>query len=337
MSANSFSSALVLVSLLIGGVAVAQQPQSSVSASDQRLLILSKNEQLLSIVDPATLKILGQVATGPDPHEVVASDDGRRAYVSNYGGGAYNTLTIIDLVNRKSLGTVDLGALRGPHGLHFVGGKVWFTAEAAKAIGSYNPATSKIDLILGSGQDGTHMIYAFPDTSRLVTTNVGSGTVTIFEKRAGPRPNWSAATLPAGPRVEGFDVSPDGKTAWAANAGDGTITTIDLATKTAANFSANVRGANRLKFTPDGKLVLISSLGSPDLTIIRAADKTEVKRIPVGKGSAGIQIQPDGARAYVACSPDNYVAVVDLKSFTVVGRINAGGNPDGLAWALIPR
>ncbi|HEX6629099.1 MAG TPA: YncE family protein [Gemmatimonadaceae bacterium] len=310
--------------------------RAQAAAKQPRLLILSKNDQLMSIVDPATLRILGQVPTGPDPHEIVASDDGTRAYISNYGGGAYNTLTVVDLVNRKSLGAVDLGALRGPHGLHFSGGKVWFTAEAAKAIGSYDPATNKIDLILGSGQDGTHMIYAFPDQGRLVTTNVGSGSVTIFEKRAGPRPNWSATTLPAGPRSEGFDVSPDGKAVWTGNAGNGTITVIDVATKTIANFSPNVQGANRLKFTPDGKLVLVSTLGAPDLRIIRASDHTDIKRIPVGSGAAGIQIQPDGARAYVACSPDNYVAVVDLKSMQVVGKIEAGRNPDGLAWAVIP-
>ena len=335
MSPTSFSRTLPFVAWLIGNAACAQQVQSS--AGDQRLLILSKNEQQLSIVDPATLKIVGKVPTGPDPHEVVASTDGTRAYVSNYGGGAYNTLTVIDLVNRKSLGTIDLGALRGPHGLHFVGGKVWFTAEAAKAIGSYDPPTNKIDLILGSAQDGTHMIYAFPDLSRLVTTNVGSGSVTIFEKRAGPRPNWSATTIPAGGRAEGFDVSPDGKQIWAANAQDGTITVIDVATKSATSFAANVQGANRLKFTPDGALVLVSTLGGRDLHIIRASDRSEVKRIPVGTGAAGIQIQPDGARAYVACSPDNYVAVVDLKSMQVVGKIDAGKNPDGLAWARIPR
>jgi len=335
MSPTSFSRRLPFVAWLIGNAACAQQVQSS--AGDQRLLILSKNEQQLSIVDPATLKIVGKVPTGPDPHEAVASTDGTRAYVSNYGGGAYNTLTVIDLVNRKSLGTIDLGALRGPHGLHFVGGKVWFTAEAAKAIGSYDPPTNKIDLILGSAQDGTHMIYAFPDLSRLVTTNVGSGSVTIFEKRAGPRPNWSATTIPAGGRAEGFDVSPDGKQIWAANAQDGTITVIDVATKSATSFAANVQGANRLKFTPDGALVLVSTLGGRDLHIIRASDRSEVKRIPVGTGAAGIQIQPDGARAYVACSPDNYVAVVDLKSMQVVGKIDAGKNPDGLAWARIPR
>ncbi|HKR10238.1 MAG TPA: hypothetical protein VJS39_13680 [Gemmatimonadaceae bacterium] len=310
--------------------------QSTRAAKEERLLILSKNDQLMSIVDPASLKIIGQVPTGPDPHEIVASDDGTRAYISNYGGGTYNTLTVVDLVNKKSLGTIDLGALRGPHGLHFVGGKVWFTSEVAKAIGSYDPATNKIDFVLGSGQDGTHMIYVYPDMSRIVATNVGSGTVTIFEKRAGPRPNWAATTLPAGPRSEGFDVSPDGKSVWTANAGNGTITIVDVATKTVANFSPGVQGANRLKFTRDGALVLVSTLGAPDLRVIRVSDHTDVKRIPVGTGAAGIQIQPDGARAYIACSPDNYVAVVDLKSMQVVGKIEAGRNPDGLAWAGIP-
>jgi YVTN family beta-propeller protein len=290
----------------------------------------------MSIVDPSSLKILAHIPAGPDPHEIVASDDGTRAYISNYGGGAYNTLTVVDLVNRKSLGTVDLGALRGPHGLHYSGGKVWFTAEAAKAIGSYDPATNKIDLILGTGQDGTHMIYAFPDQSRVVATSIGSGTVTFFERRAGPRQNWSATTLPAGPRSEGFDVTPDGKTVWTANAGNGTITIVDVASKTVADFSPNVQGANRLKFTPDGTMALVSTLGAPDLRIIRVSDHTELKRIPVGTGAAGIQVQPDGARAYVACSPDNYVAVVDLKSMKVVGKIDAGRNPDGLAWAMVP-
>ncbi len=346
MSLNSFSRVLLFVSLLVGSVARAQQSQSS--ASDQRLLILSKSAQLLSIIDPSTLKSLAQVPTGPDPHEVVASDDGRRAYISNYGGGAYNTLTVVDLVNHKSLGTIDLGALRGPHGLHFVGGKVWFTAEAAKAIGSYDPATGKIDLILGSGQDGTHMIYAFPDQSRVVTTNVGSGSVTFFEKRAGARPDWSAASFPAGCRVEGFDVSPDGKQVWAASATLGNIMIIDVASKTQADVAVGVQGANRLKFTPDGKLVLVSSLAAgrgpsgetrnpAALTVIRASDRQPIQRINIGSGAAGIQIQPDGARAYIACSPDNYVAVVDLKSYAVVGRISAGANPDGLAWAAIPR
>ena len=66
--------------------------------------------------------------------------------------------------------------------------------------------------------------------------------------------------------------------------------------------------------------------------IIDAATKREVKRVKIGRGAAGIQMQPDGARAYVACTPDDYVAVIDLKTLDVVGHIEAGRQPDGLAW-----
>jgi YVTN family beta-propeller protein len=44
-------------------------------------------------------------------------------------------------------------------------------------------------------------------------------------------------------------------------------------------------------------------------------------------------MQPDGSVAYVACTPDNYVAIIDLKSLAVTGHIDAGNQPDGLAWA----
>ena len=98
--------------------------------------------------------------SGPDPHEIVADADGKRAYVSNYIGadGAHNTISVVDLAEHKALAPIDLGALRGPHGLDFAGGKVWFTAEAAKVIGSYDPVAQKVDWILGTGQNRTHTI-----------------------------------------------------------------------------------------------------------------------------------------------------------------------------------
>ena len=38
------------------------------------------------------------------------------------------------------------------------GGKVWFTAEGAKAVATYDPASAKIDWIMGTGQNRTHML-----------------------------------------------------------------------------------------------------------------------------------------------------------------------------------
>lgn len=307
------------------------------------LLVLSKADQTLAMVDAATMKVLAKMPSGPDPHEVAASADGKLAFISNYGGGAYNTITVVDLVNRKTLQAVDLGPLRGPHGLMFAGGKLWFTAEAAKAIGSYDAASQKVDWILGTGQNRTHMVYVFDDLKRILTTNISSATMSVIDKVAmppgrgpgrGPREDWDETVIPVGRGAEGFDVSPDRKEIWAANATDGTISIVDVGSKKVSETltGARVNGANRLKFTPDGKLVFVSLINSPDVVVFDAATRKEVKRIPVGKGAEGIQMQPDGARVFVACTPDDYVSIIDAKTLAVTGKLEVGKQPDGMAW-----
>src|SRR4051812_30130825 len=71
------------------------------STPSTALLVLSKQDHTLAIVDPGTLKVLARIPVGDDPHEVIASADGRTAYVSNYGFGRFHTITAIDLVGQK--------------------------------------------------------------------------------------------------------------------------------------------------------------------------------------------------------------------------------------------
>ena len=93
-----------------------------------------------------------------------------------------------------------------------------------------------------------------------------------------PGGDWQETVIPVGRGSEGFDVSPDGKEAWVANAQDGTVSIIDLGTKmVTATLAVNVPGANRLKFTPDGKLALISSVRSGDLFVYDVAALKELK------------------------------------------------------------
>lgn len=310
----------------------AAMPAPAQTTPSPALLVLSKKDLTLSIVDPNALKVVARMPSGPDPHEVEPSADGKFAYISNYGFGSYHTITVADLTAGKTLRAIDLTPLNGPHGLYYAGGKLYFTAEANKVIGTYDPASDKVDWIMGTGQDRTHMVFVWPDLLHIATSNVSSGTISLLEKSDR---TWEQTVVPVGKGSEGFDVTPDGKELWAANAGDGTISVIDVpAGKVVATLDAHVRSANRLKFTPDGKLVLVSCLASPDLTILDAATRREVKRIKIGTGAAGIQMQPDGSRAFVSCTPDDYVAVIDLKSLTLSGKLDAGKGPDGLAWAV---
>lgn len=317
---------------------------SAQTATPGTLLALSKQDRTLAVVDPSTLQVLARVRVGEDPHEVIASADGRTAYVSIYGGGRYHNLSVVDLVANRALPPIETGALNGPHGLAFVGGRVWFTAEGAKVVARFDPAGARIDWVMGTGQDRTHMLYVTADEQHVYTTNVSSATVSILERVSVParggapeRTDWVQTVIPVGKGDEGFDVSPDGRELWTANAQDGTLSIIDIPNKrVVATLDAKVVGANRLKFTADGRYVLISSLANGDLVIYDAAARAPFKRIPVGRGAAGILVAPGGARAFVACTPDNYVAVVDLRTFAVVGHIDVGGQPDGLAWAPRP-
>jgi DNA-binding beta-propeller fold protein YncE len=259
------------------------------SAPKTTLLALSKSDHTLAIVDPVTLKVVARVPVGPDPHEVIASSDGRTAYVSNYAGGALYELDIIDLVAQKALPHIDTRPLIGLHGLTFAAGKLWFTAEGSKSIGRFDPATSKIDWCMGTGQDRTHMIYVTEDGKRIYTTNVASGTVSILvDTLIQPGPPPGAMQGPPG--------APGGQPAGSpANPPPGA--------------GAPPKGGPG-GFGPQGG-------PRPHMDWVQTL-------IPVGKGSEGFDVSPDGRELWTAAADDGAINIIDIASKKVTAKIDAG-------------
>ncbi len=318
------------------------------AASQGSLLVVTKQSHALAIVDGATLTVTAHIPIGEDPHEVVVGPDGRTAFVSNYGEATLHTLAVVDLVAQKALPSVDLTPLRGAHGLMLHDQTLWLTAEGSKALATLNPATRRVETVLGTGQDKTHLVWVSRDGAKVVASNAGSATMSIFNRvevkptmvpgapsapASYTAPGWKHTLIAVGMGAEGFAVSPDEREAWVGNA-DGTVSVIDLAAeKVVTVLHADVIGANRLKFTPDGRLVLITTHTGKDLVVLDAHSRTLVKRIPIEqRGASGIQVQPDGLRAFIACPRDHYVAVIDLAKLAMVAKIDAGREPDGLAW-----
>jgi len=322
--------AILALNLLLPSHAPAQSQTPSPA-----LLVLNKGNATLSIIDPATLKTVAQIPTGEGPHELAVSDDGKFAFVANYGARTPgNTISVMDLLAQKELRRVDLGVLRRPHGITFIDGKVWFTAEQNKLIARYDPATNQFDGLLGIGQNGTHMLVFSKDRSLCFISNIGSDSITLLQRASDPS-DWTLANIPVGKGPEGADISPDAHEFWAANSGDGTVSIIDVAAKKVVQtLDLRTNRSNRLKFTPDGKLILISDLGGSGLVVVDVASRKEIKRLNLGRQPEGILIVPDGSRAYVALAGEKTVAVLDLKSLEVTARISTGNDPDGLAWTV---
>ena len=171
MNVRSLPSLLCLPLLALGGATL-----QAASTPANALLVLEKEQNTLVIVDPESLTIAARVPVGNDPHEVAVSDDGSTAYISNYGRGRANgdgaTIAVVDLAAQKPLAPIELGALRAPHGLVMAGGKLYFTAEGAKVVGRYDPATQRIDWVLGTGQNRTHMVIVSKDLKTVFRTSV---------------------------------------------------------------------------------------------------------------------------------------------------------------------
>jgi YVTN family beta-propeller protein len=320
--------------LLIAPHAFCQTPSPA-------LLVIEKDTRQVAVIDPASLKIIGHVPVGADPHEICVSSDGKTAYISDYGafGTPLHTLSVIDLVAQKPLPPVELGALLAPHGMQTAGEKIYFTAEGSKAIGRYDPAGKQVDWILGLGENRTHMLVVSQDQNHIFASDVNSNEISILDRDSdrekADASGWNQTRIPVGKGPEGFDVSPDGKELWAANSHDGTVSIVDVASrKVVQTLDVHTKRSNRVKFTPNGQMVLISDLDTGDLVVLDSHARHEIKRVSLGHGAAGILIAPDGSRAFVAVSRDNNVAVVDLKTLSVTGHIATGGGPDGMAWAV---
>jgi YVTN family beta-propeller protein len=348
----NFRNLLILLSLGACALSAASTPTNA-------LLVLEKEQNTLVIVDPASLTVVARVPVGDNPHEVAVSDDGKIAYITNYGG---NTIAVVDLVAQKPLAPIDLGALRLPHGLEFVGGKLYFTAEGAKVVGRYDPATQKIDWVIGTGQNRTHMVTVSKDLKTVFTSNVSSATISIIEQgpaQGGPPPrgpggpgrgpypagrpggppmrgpglDWIVTNIPVRPGSEGFDLTPDGRELWVANALDQTISIIDVASRKVVQTIPSTEAANRLKITLDGKYAFVSDMSGNDLLVIDVATRKEYKKIALPASSEGLLMAPGGRTAYTTLNTRDAVAVIDLETMKMTGEVKTGRGPDGLAWA----
>ncbi len=298
------------------------------------LVALNKADSTLAIIDPGSMKVIAKVPTGDSPHEVVLSADGKIAFVANYGAQTPgSSLSVIDVATAKELRRVDLSPLMRPHGLQMIGEKLYFTAETNRVIARYDPAANKVDWIMGTGQNGSHMVVGTGDQKRFYTANIGSDSVTAFEFQNVPPAGSRVTHVSIGQQPEAIDVSPDGKEVWAGLNAEGAIDIVNTATN---KFKEKVKIGGRpyrVKFTPDGKWVVNTMVATKEILVIDAATRKEAKRIKLESVPLGIVFSADGKTAFVSVVQPDAVLKINMETGEVLGKVDTGQAPDGIAVA----
>src|SRR4029453_1362976 len=116
-------------------------------------------------------------------------------------------------------------------------------------------------------------------------------------------------------------------TAFVTNAGSGTVSTIDVKTRTKDPTDIPVGAAPTwVALTPDGKTAFVTNQASGSVSTIDVKTRTkDPTDIPVGPGPPGVAVTPDGKTAFFANSSGpfppfdpgfNTVSTIDVKTRT---------------------
>ena len=301
------------------------------------LLVGNKGENSVSFIDLASGRELGRSATGPMPHEIAMSPDGRRAAVVSYGGAS---IDLFDVATRRRIATVDLGGNQGPHGIAWLrDGRIVVTTERSRSVAVVNMGGTAPNRrrprvrTIPTGQQGTHMIAVSRDGRRAYTANIGSGTVSVIDLASGAK----LRDIAVGGQPEGIDVSPDGRTLWVGDNRGARVAAFD--TRSFERLAELPTGGRpiRVLASPDGRWIVTSNADDGTLTVIDARTRRVARTVPVSGAREAAQVtilfSADGRRLYAAETGRDRVAEVELASGRVLRRLVAGRQGDGLAIA----
>lgn len=328
-----------LTLLLAGIAAVVSTTLISPVAAAGMLLVANKGDHTLGLIDPEAGAMIATVPEeGVTGHEVVASPDGKLAYVPIYGNSGVghpgtdgHLIRVIDLEKRQIVGTVDLGRGLRPH-CAVIGpknGLLYVTTELDNSITVINPRTLKVLETIPTSQVESHMLAISNDGRRGYTANVGPGTVSVLDLEA----KKVLAVIRISKNTQRIAISKDDRWVFTADQTKPQLAVIDTRTNGIARWIPLPGIGYGTAPTPDGRWLIVAVSSVNKVAVIDLVTMEVAHTLDVPAAPQEVVVRPDGAEAYVSCDRSHQVAVINTKDWTVTKLIDAGPVADGLAWA----
>jgi YVTN family beta-propeller protein len=312
---------------------------ASVLAQQARLLVAGKGQQSLAIVDPVAGKVLASIPEGGiTGHEVIASPDGRLAYVPIYGNSGVgkpgtdgSTMVVIDIASDKVVNTFTFPHPVRPHCPLFgpKDGLLYVTTELDQSITLIDPKTLKIVGSIPTGQPESHMLALSHDGRRGYTANVGPGTVSVLDIQA----RKVLKIVQISSNTQRIAISPDDRWVFTADQTKPQLAVIDTTTNSVSKWIPLEGIAYGTAPTPDGRWLLVTLPDQNKIAVVDLQTMQVARSVPTGVYPQEIIVRPDGKTAYVSCEKSDQIAEIDLANWKPGRLIPTGKATDGLAWA----
>lgn len=336
---NSIVLVILIAGLVVGCSSVA--PQTETHSGGGYLLVANKGNHTLSIIEPVSGRQIAVVdEEGVTGHEVVASADGRLAFVPIFGNSGVgkpgtdgSLIRVIDIAEGKIADTVDFKrgvrphcAVMGPKN-----GLLYVTTELENAIAVIDPKTLQVVGSVPTGQPESHMLAITRDGKRGFASNVGPGTVSVLDLEE----RKVLTVIPVGGHAQRIALSVDDQWVFTSDQTQPRLAVISTQTNGIAQWVEMPGLGYGTAPTPDGRWLIVALPKINQVGVIDLQTMKVVRTLAVPATPQEVLVRPDGAEAYVSCDMSGQIAAIDLKNWSV-RLINAGPSADGLAWAKLP-
>lgn len=145
--------------------------------------------------------------------------------------------------------------------------------------------------------------------------------------------NTITATIPVGKGVKSIALSRDGKTVYATNSSDGTLSVIDTASNAVTGTIPVGMHPAGIAISADSNTAYVANSGAKSISVVDLGAKVITDTIAISGDPEGIALSPDGATAYTANNSAGTVSVIDLTAKKEAKVMGKGDSPAEVAVA----
>lgn len=309
----------------------ANQTLSDAVKNDRPLVYVPNHTSgTVSVIDPATFKVIRTERAGAGAQHVVPSWDLRTLWVNNNIG---NSLTPID----PATGTFGKAVpVDDPYNLYFTpdGKFAIVMAEGRNQMTFRDPKTMEIKNTVPVPCKGpNHVDFSF-DGRYFIATCEFSGELikvdTVGQKVIGKIA--LPAKHPQHAMPQDIKISPDGKTWYVADMQTSGLWVIDGDSFTQTGFIPAGAGAHGLYISRDSKVLYIANRGEGSVSVLDFATKQFVAKwqIPGGGSPDMGNVSADGKQLWLSGRYHNEVYVFDTTDGHLLAKIKVDREPHGL-------
>ena len=332
---------LTLAAWVRGATLATPQPVAQLHA---RIIQTNSAGDNVSIIDPATNKVIGDIRGIEVNHGAAAAPDGSRIYVSNE---ASSTLDVVDARTLRVMTRIPLSGHPNNIAASKDGKRVYVAireeAGAVDVIDTIGLVRAKSIPIKGAG----HNAYVTPDGRYVVAGSVAGKSMTVIDAQT-EEPVWDIV-FDLGVRPIAFEQNADGSTkrAFVQLTDYNGFAVVDFKThketqrialpKLAPGKKPVLEGGNTshgMAVTADNKRLIVNSRLNGAVYIYSLPDLKVLGSVDVGLAPDWVTL--NGTTAYVANAGSNSVSVVDMSALREVTRIPVGQVPKRNITAMLP-